>query len=290
MTIETGFEPVAQKTEYSVHLSVFEGPLDLLLYLVNKAELEISKISISDITRQYLEYIDFMKDLNIDVAGEYLHMAATLLRLKARELLPYDMQGPEEGLDDEGGIYNKEQLIKQLLEYKKFKEAANSLKTYESELIGTFSRGSADEPPAVITDEEDLGKIIGNVTLFDLITAFKSVLTRDVIEEPSHTVRFDIVRVDDRIERILSLIDEKKEVRFEELFSDDMRRMVLVVTFMAILELVKMQQIRFRQESNFQSIFVERRPEEEREAPLPEDEYEGPTGIKEEETEATNHV
>jgi len=262
-------ETTTGKSDYRVRLDVFEGPLDLLLYLVNRAEVEITDINISAITHQYLEYLDLMREVNIDLAAEYLHMAATLLRLKARELLPYDQQPESLGLEEDGGIYNREQLIQQLLEYKKFKEAAGSFKVYEAEQIGTFGRGSPDEPPA---DGADPGRRIGNVTLFDLVAAFRGVLTREAPQEQSHVVSLDEPRIDDRIERVITRLTEQAEVRFEDLFTDDRRRIVMVATFMAILELVKMQHIRFRQEERFGAIFVSLRPENERDAPVAEDE------------------
>ena len=127
-----------RKQEYEVRLELFEGPLDLLLYLVNKAEVNIVDISVSSIASQYLEYLDLMRDLNIDVASEYLHMAATLIRLKARELLP-----PQEGevIDQEDGIYNREQLIQQLLEYKKFRSQPSRSKSMKPNISGHLAGG-----------------------------------------------------------------------------------------------------------------------------------------------------
>lgn len=247
--------PLKQQ-EYEVKLELFEGPLDLLLYLVNKAEVSIVDISVSKIALQYLEYLDVMRNLNIDVASEYLHMAATLIRLKARELLP---PGENEELEEEEGIYNREQLIQQLLEYKKFKEAAGALKIYESEQFGAFTRGKAE----VIENTNDEGEVdLGNISIFDLLTAFKKILERanDPDHEYKHVVAVDNVKIDDRIEYILSaLTDNDNEIKFEELFAGDFRKIVLVVTFMAILELVKMQEIFFRQEESFGQIFVMRR-------------------------------
>ncbi len=260
------------KQEYLVKLSLFEGPLDLLLYLVNRAEVDITQIQVSQIAQQYLEYLDLMRELNIDVAAEYLYMASTLIRLKAHELLPPSEQEP---LDGEEGIYNRDQLIAQLLEYKKYKEAAHSLRHFEAEQIGCFARGNAEPvTPAAASDE---GLIAGAVTMFDLITAFKRVLDRVSSETSSQQViGHDMVRIDDRIEHVLGMIDVEREIPFEELFSDDVRRIVLVVTFMAILELVKMQEINFRQEAQFGRIFVQRRPEKEREALAPDAQSESP--------------
>lgn len=256
------------KQEYFVKLSLFEGPLDLLLYLVNRAEVDIAQIQVSQIAQQYLEYLDLMRELNIDIAAEYLYMASTLIRLKARELLPQSEQEPLEG---EEGIYNREQLIAQLLEYKKYKEAAHSLRHFEAEQIGCFTRGNAE--PIVPVAPVD-GLVAGSVSVFDLITAFKRVLDRAAQEGAvQQTIAADMVRIDDRIEHVLSVLDHDREIPFEDLFSDDMRRIVLVVTFMAILELIKMQEILFRQEAQFGKIFVKRRSEK---APLPQPEEEKP--------------
>jgi segregation and condensation protein A len=263
-----------QHQEYEVQLELFEGPLDLLLYLVNKAEVSIVDISVSEIVTQYLQYLDMIRDLNIDVASEYLHMAATLIRLKARELLP---QQEGEELLEEDGIYNREQLIQQLLEYKKFKEAAGTLKVFESEQFGSYVRGKAEVVETTGGgDDVDLG----NLSIFDILSAFKRILERakDQVPEFKHVVNIDNVKIDDKIEHILSKLSDAEEVPFEELFLGDYRKIVLVVTFMAILELVKMQQIRFRQEENFGPIFVLRQknppsmagmthPEEHNEAP-----------------------
>jgi len=223
-----------------------------LLYLVNKSEVNIIDISVSEVAMQYIEYLDLMRDLNIDIASEYLHMAATLVRLKARELLP-----PQEGeeLDQEDGIYNREQLIQQLLEYKKFKEAASTLKIFEAEQFGSFTRGRAE---VFETADNDQGIDLGNISVFDLLTAFKRILERaeGSEEEYKHVVNVDSVNIDDRIEHILSQLTEHEEVLFENLFIGDTRKVMVVVTFMAILELVKMQEIGFRQEVNFGPIYV----------------------------------
>ncbi|MBN1758516.1 MAG: segregation/condensation protein A [Chitinispirillaceae bacterium] len=245
-----------KRDEYEVKLELFEGPLDLLLYLVNKSEVNIVDISVSQVVAQYLEYLDLLRELNINVAAEYLHMAATLVRLKARELLP---PGEGEPADpEEEGIYNRDQLIAQLLEYKKFKEAANTLRTFESEHYGAFSRGSAD-----VVEHEPTEKDVdlGSISIFDLLAAFKKVLERSqTSDEQRHVVEADTVKIDERIERILGMLCDSEEVRFEALFEGDMRKIVVVVTFMAILELVKMQEISFRQEESFGTIFVVRRP------------------------------
>lgn len=255
-----------KKEEYEVRLDLFEGPLDLLLYLVNKDEINIVDISVSRIASQYLEYLEMIRDLNIDVASEYLHMASTLIRLKARELLP---PGEGEVLEEEDGIYNREQLIQQLLEYKKFKEAASTLKVFESEQYGAFTRGRVEVIEST-NDQEEVD--LGNISIFDLLTAFKKILERanDGEDEFRHIVEVDNVKIDDRIEWVIGLLTEHdNEVKFEELFAGDRRKIVLVVTFMAILELVKMQEICFRQEQSFSQIYVMRRKIKENYEPVP---------------------
>jgi len=248
------------KQEYEVRLDLFEGPLDLLLYLVNKAEVNIVDIKVAEIAAQYLAYLDIMRDLNIDVAGEYLHMAATLVRLKARELLP---DSPPEDLGGgEDGINDREQLIAALLEYRKFKEAAGALKGIEAKNFGAYKRGRAEDVDSIAADSGASNAAVENVSIFDLITAFKSILDRAAsATEANHVVAVDDCKVDDRIERILTVLCETangREVPFEALFADDRRKIALVVTFMAILELVKMKRILFRQEEAFGGIFVSR--------------------------------
>lgn len=249
----------SKQQEYEVRLDLFEGPLDLLLYLVNKSEVNITDISVSEVALQYIQYLDLIRDLNIDIASEYLHMAATLIRLKARELLP---PSENEELEQEDGIYNREQLIQQLLEYKKYKEAAASLKVFESEQFGAFPRGKAEIIENLI-DEQEVD--LGNISVFDLLSAFKKILERaaNPTEEPRHVVAMEMVKLDDRIEYVLLFLTEHEKVAFEELFMGDTRKIMLVMTFMAVLELTKMQRISFRQEINFGPIMVYLRKETE---------------------------
>lgn len=242
------------KQEYAVKLELFEGPLDLLLYLVAKAEIDITEIQVSEITGQYLEYLNLMKDLNIDVAAEYLHMASTLVRLKSQELLP-PSENPEQVTEEEG-IYNKQQLIEKLLEYKKYKEVAGSLRSFESAQFGSYSRGRADQPEILVDSEEVM---FGDIGIFDLMTALKRIIERAGTNEYQHVVKLDNIRVDDRIEHVLSMLPENGPIAFEKLFEDDMRRIVIVVTFMSLLELVKMQEIHFTQDAEFGTILVSKR-------------------------------
>ena len=239
--------------EYEVKLELFEGPLDLLLFLVAKTEVDIVDISVAKIARQYLDYLDIIRDLNINVASEYLLMAATLIRLKSQELMP-DSQKDE--IEEEDGIVNRQQLIEKLLEYKKYKEAASSLKIYETENFGSYGRGTHEQPDNNIQEKE---LSLDSLNVFDLITAFKRVLERSQEEtENLHVLQREDVRLDDRLEHVLCAIEDNDEVLFDDLFKDDMRKIVLVVTFMAILELVKMGKIAFRQEKQLGNLFVKK--------------------------------
>jgi segregation and condensation protein A len=245
-----------RQQEYEVKLDIFEGPLDLLLYLVTRAEVNITELPLAEITTQYLAYLELLREVNINVAAEYLRMAATLTYLKARELLP-PVEGEEPPPGDEG-IYNREELIRQLLEYQKFKQAAGVLKNFETEQIHVFKRGAAE---TIETLPEGCGSVdLGSLSLFDLLSAFQQVLTRAKTDEDQrHVVQLDTVKIDDRIEHVMAMVVEGGEVSFDSLFSDDLRKIVMVVTFMAILELVRMQEIVFRQVERFGVIMVSRR-------------------------------
>lgn len=244
---------------YQIKLEIFEGPMDLLLYLVTKNEVDIRDIKVGQVCVQFLEYIQLMKDLNIDIAGDYLVMAATLTRLKARELLPQEEQS--ELLIDEDDIC-REQLIQQLLEYKKFKEAAQSLKTMEEKQIGTFYKTL----PEKVEWTEEFEEQGIDATVFDLMEAFKRIL-QQVDRVPTHDIIREDVKLDDRIEHVISYMMDHDRAKFEDLFMGVKSRMMLVVTFMAILELMKMEQIRIRQESQFGQIWIEKRNDPETNSP-----------------------
>lgn len=234
--------------EYHIKLDIFEGPLDLLLYLVEKDEVDIQNIQVGRVCLQFLEYLNLMQELDIELAGEYLVMAATLTHLKARELLPHD---DNELLTAEGEIVSREQLIAQLLEYKKFKEAAIALKKKEEDQSGSFYK----QQPEKIEWHEVYEESSTEVGVFDLLTAFKKILER-IENQPLHEVIREEVNLDDRIEHVLSFLYDSKQAKFENLFSGIRSRMMIVVTFMAILELMKMSQIKVRQEQQFGEIWV----------------------------------
>ncbi len=232
-------------TSYSVKLEAFEGPLDLLLFLIKRDKVDIYDIPIARITKQYLEYIELMEELNLDVAGEFIVMAATLMRIKVRMLLPRTQDEEEEEDPREG-------LVLALLEYRKFKEAAQILKAKGEEQSRWFPRTDVSFLGELPEDE-----VLVEATLHDLIFAFKRILDTQP-KETFHTIDYPKVGVEERIEHVLSRLAQKDGLVFAELFSDTPIKLVMVVTFMAILELIRLQRIHIRQTRQFSEIWVYR--------------------------------
>lgn len=233
---------------YKVKLEVFEGPLDLLLYLIKKEEVDIYDIPIAKITDQYLEYMEFMQLLDLTIAGEFLVMAATLMHIKSKLLLPPD----ETEVEAEEEQDPRAELVKRLLEYKKFKEAAAELAQKESTQKHFFARvGSGiniDELPAPKDD-------VFEASLFDLITAFTKVL-RDIPKEVFHKVVKDEFTVSEKIHDILHMLVEKKELMFTELFKAAKNKTEIITTFLAILELIKIREVSIIQHAPFGEIII----------------------------------
>ena len=232
-------------TDYKVRLEVFEGPLDLLLYLIKRDELDIYDISIERITGQYLDYLEAFEELNIDIAGEFVVMAANLLYLKSRSLLPPDLQPPDEDAEEDDPRWD---LIRQLIEYKKFKEAAAQLqhRAIEQENIFTRSGPSASDGTAPIP--------LGEVGIFQLINAFQQMIKRIEARRELQEIFGENFTVSDKIESILARVSEGKALRFSELFADVASRVEIVVTFLALLELIRLKQVRATQTNPFGEI------------------------------------
>jgi len=230
---------------YSVDLEVFQGPLDLLLYLIKKDEIDIYDIPIARVTEQYMQYIQLMKTLNLELAGEYILMAATLIRIKARLLLPHDECDPEE-LDP------REELVSALLEYKKFKEAGEILREKrileERLFVPPAVGGNGNKEKIILSD---------TTTLFDLLTAFKQVMEKSG-QESLYTISPEESSIEDRILRILGILAERESVTFQELFEDFPRKIIAIATFLAILELMKIHRISVRQSLPFSELRVYR--------------------------------
>ncbi len=233
-----------QNNDYRVDLAVFHGPLDLLLYLIKKEEVDIYDIPIARITRQYLRYIELMTSLNLEVAGEFILMAATLIRIKTRLLLPHDEADGEE-------MDLREELIMALVEYRKFKEAGDIL--HERALIEERNF----VPPSPVGQVESFVDDIPDVSLWDLISAFKEVLSRRH-DEIVHEVSVEEVSVEERMTVILGILRECEQTTFLELFADLPRRIVAVVTFIALLELARNRRITIRQAVAFSELRVYR--------------------------------
>jgi segregation and condensation protein A len=232
-----------------VRLPVFEGPLDLLLYLIKKDELDIYDIPIEQVTRQYIEYLDLMKMLNLELAGEFLVMAATLLYIKSRTLLPVDQQAVDEEAEDEEDP--RWELIRQLVEYKKFKDAAFDLRLKEAERETIFPRRPVE--PVLEPLPPQPGSEAG---IFDLITAFKKILDRIHEKEDLRDIFEDRFTVADKIEHVRQVFSAEGRRLFTELFQDTASRTEVVVTFLAILELIRMRFIAARQSRHFGEIEI----------------------------------
>jgi segregation and condensation protein A len=239
--------------DYKVKLEVFEGPLDLLLYLIKRDEVDIYEISIERIAKQYLEYMEAFQVLNIELAGEFIVMAANLLYIKSRTLLPKEEQMPEEDADEDDPRW---ELIRQLIEYKKFKEAASQLRTREALQEKLFPRFPSHPEIAPAGD-----LLVEEVGIFDLISAFQKVLKRLESrrrEEDLREIFEENFTVTDKIEFLLRVIDHGTLVRFEECFAEAAGHAEIVVTFLAMLELIRLKQLRVRQEKHFDAIWIER--------------------------------
>jgi segregation and condensation protein A len=234
------------RSDYTFRLEGFEGPLDLLLHLIQKNELDIFNIPIALITEQYLEYLQLMKVLNLDVAGEYLLMASTLLHIKSRMLLPKSSEGEEE----EEGEDPRAELVRRLLEYQKYKEAAFEMEKRPLLDRDVFIRLAPAEP------EEEPEEERIEVNLFELLEAFRQVLER-VKPETVHEVILEHLSVEAKIKEILSLFEkENRSMAFHRLFPEHPPRKVVVITLLAILELVKMKRIRIFQLAAFDTIRI----------------------------------
>src|SRR5256885_5855892 len=235
------------ETDYKVKLEIFEGPLDLLLYLVKRDEIDIYEVSLERITRQYLEYLQAFKELNIDIAGEFIVMAANLIYLKSRSLLPVDQQPPEEDADEDDPRWD---LIRQLIEYKKFKEAAGQLHLRELEQERIFTRDGGSAPISVAPLQ------LHEVGIFQLIHAFQEVIKRVEAREDLHEIFGERFSVSDKIEKILQRVGDGKSVRFSELFGQIVSRVEIGVTFLALLELIRLNQVRALQPKMFDEIEI----------------------------------
>jgi len=244
---EQEFESILEA--YPVRLANFEGPLDLLLHLIKKNEVSIYDIPITLIAAQYLEYIDLMQEMNLDVAGEFLVMAATLIHIKSRLLLPRPDPTQEDPEEDP-----REALIRRLLEHQKFKAAAELL--HERETLRSAQWTRPDGPIAEIAGEPPEPEI--EVDLFSLIAAFRAVVER-AKQRPKLYLPGEQIPIEDRIEQLLSRLSETNACGFEDLFADVQTRPGLIVTFLALLEMIRLKLIRVFQSGALGPIRVYKR-------------------------------
>ena len=231
---------------YDIHLEKFEGPLDLLLHLIRKNEMDIYDIPIAEITAQYLGILDAMQHLNLDVAGEFLLMAATLLHIKSRLLLPVS----EEEIVEEEEDDPRAELVRRLLEYQKYKDAAGALERLPQLEREIFARKF--QAPEL---EEAESAELEAVGLFELVEALRALL-KQAPEPYIHQIEMERLSVSDRINQILTQLDGRESLDFREIFSTRPERGEVVVSFLAILELVKMRLVRLLQNARFGNIWL----------------------------------
>ena len=237
--------------DYSVTIDKFEGPLDLLLHLVKISDIDIFDISIEEITKQYLKYITEMEKLNLNIASEYLVMAAELIEIKSSILLPKNKIENEDEYEEDP----REKLINKLLDYQKYKEITETFKDLESSRKEIYTKSPSDLKDFVTTTPT----ISDDVSLDDLINAFNNFLSRKQLEKPLNTkITKKEYSVSVRNNEIRSILKQKKKVNFEELF-DVMTKEYVVVTFLSILDLARKQEIEIAQENNFNKIILKLR-------------------------------
>jgi segregation and condensation protein A len=224
-------------SEYKVQFEVFEGPLDLLLYLIKKEEVDIYAVNLTKLATQFIEYIDLMRQFDLEVAGVFLVMASTLMYIKSRELLPVEQQVVVEAEDE--GEDPRWELIRQLVEYKKFKDAAAQLQTLEERQENVFPR-----LPGKIEFESEAAPAKSEVGIFDLLNAVNSVLKRFQEKTAgSREIYEDKWTVSEKIEFVLKILSERGSVKFSELFETAANRAEVVCTFLALLELIRLKQL-----------------------------------------------
>jgi segregation and condensation protein A len=232
---------------YQCKIDIFEGPLDLLLHLIRDQKMDIHDIPIADITQQYMRYIELMKELNLETIGDYLVMAAELTRIKSRCLLP--QQETEEGLEE--GQDPRKDLTRRLLEYKRYKEAAFQLRIREYDRQQVFPRGAK----ITVDEETAASEALVDTSVFDLLSAFQKILRRQAYTK-DYEIKVSVFSVADRIEYILDIVNAASSVTFESLFTVLNTRQEIIVTFLALLELMRLKLLRVEQVRHFDTIRI----------------------------------
>jgi segregation and condensation protein A len=232
---------------YKIKLEQFEGPLDLLLFFIKRDELNIYDIPISKITKEFLDYVNLIKLLDLEIAGDFILMAATLMHIKVRMLLPREIDEHGEEIDP------RADLIKALLEYKKYKEVAEDLTFLESHQRKINYRGNFTEDVSEAPPEYDV--LLKNISIFDLAKAFKKAI-EGIKSVPVHEIRKTNISIDEMIEYILDSVKQKGEIHFLSLVHGMKEKIRIVITFVALLELAKMQLINIKESIEFNDFVI----------------------------------
>jgi len=232
---------------YKIKLEIFEGPLDLLLFFIKRDELDIYDIPISSITKEFLEYVNLIKMLDLEVAGDFILMASTLMHIKARMLLPREIDEKGEEIDP------RAELVKALLEYKRYKEMSEELSFFESnqrmlKYRGNFSSDLKEAP-------HEFETLLKNVSIYDIAKAFKKAIEQ-VKEVPIHEIKIEKISIDEQMDFIFGMLNENREIEFLIMIKDITEKIRIVVTFIALLELVKSGMIGIKVTQNINDFVI----------------------------------
>jgi segregation and condensation protein A len=247
VTVPEGVESILPEDAPTIRLPLFEGPLDLLLFLIKREKIDIHDIPIAPITRQYMEYLDLMRELSLDVAGEFMVMAATLIHIKSKMLVPLE---PTEAEGEEEHVDPREELVRRLLEFQRYKEAAGVLHQQAQIRAAQWTR-----PDTVLPTFDDAGEEMLEAGLYDLVAAFKELLDRRKALL-AHEIEAEGPPVEQRMEELLAMIVEGESLEFLELFASLETKAAMITTFLALLELIRLKRVRVYQRGMFGPIRV----------------------------------
>ncbi len=261
-------------TGHRVRLPIFEGPLDLLLYLVRAHRYDICDIPISDVTRQFIDFIVLMDELDLEYAGDFLVTAATLMAIKSRMLLPKHQSANEDEMDDDPSIDPRQELVNRLLEYQRFQDAAETLRSLRDERSALYARPSLPSDVAQMLEEianplddfdveererEETGALLGDISTFDLLRVLQKVLDRQA-EAPVATIRREPFTLQERVRGVLKRVSSTRSgLSFDEICDDCESRLEIVITFLAVLELIRRNHVSIEQLSLFDEIWVKKK-------------------------------
>lgn len=245
------------RLQVNVKLEVFEGPFDLLYHLIEKNEINIYDIPIAKLTDQYLEYLEKMQQANMENISEFLVMAATLIEIKSKLLLPKNKAEEKEEIDP------REELVKKLVEYKKFKVIAQELDNLQINGLKTLFKEADIKLGDLDEKEDDVSKILNGLSLTDILIAFEGVMKRkekkvDKVRSGFNSVQKDLYTIEEKSEYLLDLLKLFEKVKFQDIFREDADKMEVVVTFLALLELIKVNEVNIYQDKIFGEIVVEK--------------------------------